>query len=829
MVEISDQDSQATGSSNRSAPVPESELRGREGFLDILRAIALIRVVFWHAFGAAVITYVVSAVPAMFFVTGSLLASSLDRHGARATLVDRFRRLFVPLWAFGASAWVVMALAAHRSPGADTALPLHRALWWILPLEDPKGSVWEAGWLSAPLWYMRVLTWLLLASPLLRRLTRARPATVAAMLAAMVFALDRVALVAPAQQAGFRRGVWLLGDFALYGLFLVGGFCHRDGRFAGISPRRFLLMATGAGAAAALWLTTQPTPGRVVNDSHPAHLLVGAMWLLLAMATQRQLGWLAQRRGIARIVRFLTRRSLTIYLWHSAAIVLAYHALDRLQPNFPKSESVVAIVAIVGGLTLIAVLGVGWIEDLAGRRSPLIWPLGPLTRPISPRLGTRNIRRPSLEVTVAATFALAILAIVVAGERAQAQRVQAATVAPTETGERVGSAAVPLSRTPDRPGGIELPRTPSRAPTRPVFVPTTVPQLLGRNHPFVDRESLPDPTVRPEYPTPAAQLSKAMGDWLKTYAIQGSQAAVYSHGELIWQAALGTDPLSGKAVTMAGRFDSNSITKTFTAALIYRLADAGRLSLDDPVPALRSVPSFPAGEFTVRQLLAHSTGMVNYRETVAFTDAAGLKDPAAALAASVAAGRVFPAGEGRWYSSSNYLALGFLIEQMTGRSYDDVLRLQLLEPLGLTAITHNTPAPGWPNFAGGGLVVTVADLARWASALLRERIVMSDASFEEMTSIDAATGLGQGVWGYCPCDGNAKGSERFAGIGHSGGTTQFQYSTREDLLVVVNLTSAIPALADGSDAIGPLIEQFRQILNQPVAAEEALTIRAGVP
>ncbi|MSY72509.1 MAG: acyltransferase family protein, partial [Actinobacteria bacterium] len=83
----------------------------RERFLDAVRTLAVLRVIVWHAFGAAAITYVVSAVPAMFFVTGSLLARSIDRHTGTRTIVDRLRRMLIPLWAFTAVAFAVMAIA----------------------------------------------------------------------------------------------------------------------------------------------------------------------------------------------------------------------------------------------------------------------------------------------------------------------------------------------------------------------------------------------------------------------------------------------------------------------------------------------------------------------------------------------------------------------------------------------------------------------------------------------------------------------------------------------------------------------------------------------
>ena len=102
----------------------------------------------------------------MFFVTGSLLAKSMNRRPPRTVLADRFRRLLVPLWAFTAVAWLAMAVAATRM---GTELPLHRAVVWLFPLADPHGSAWEGGWLSSHLWYLRTLVWLLLASPFLLR------------------------------------------------------------------------------------------------------------------------------------------------------------------------------------------------------------------------------------------------------------------------------------------------------------------------------------------------------------------------------------------------------------------------------------------------------------------------------------------------------------------------------------------------------------------------------------------------------------------------------------------------------------------------------------
>ena len=85
----------------------------RDNFLDALRAIAIVRVVAWHTYGAAWISYFVASLPVMFFVAGSLMALSLRRGGAVDVLYRRFRRLLIPLWVMGVAAIGVMAAYDH--------------------------------------------------------------------------------------------------------------------------------------------------------------------------------------------------------------------------------------------------------------------------------------------------------------------------------------------------------------------------------------------------------------------------------------------------------------------------------------------------------------------------------------------------------------------------------------------------------------------------------------------------------------------------------------------------------------------------------------------
>ena len=144
----------------------------RDGFLDTVRAIALIRVIIWHTLAWASISWFVASMPAMFFVAGSLLARSIDKRPWKQLLKTRLRRLLLPFWTFGAVVLTVLGLVHHFSGTADTAISPVKLLAWLVPLADPHGSAWEAGWASTPLWYLRCYLWLLLLSPLLRRAHR---------------------------------------------------------------------------------------------------------------------------------------------------------------------------------------------------------------------------------------------------------------------------------------------------------------------------------------------------------------------------------------------------------------------------------------------------------------------------------------------------------------------------------------------------------------------------------------------------------------------------------------------------------------------------------
>ncbi|HEX2046939.1 MAG TPA: serine hydrolase [Acidimicrobiales bacterium] len=737
---------------------------GRETFLDVVRAVAIARVVAWHAFGLAAITYVVAAMPAMFFVTGSLLAKSLGRRDARTVLADRFRRLLVPLWAFGVVAWLAMALAAWHE---GTDLPLHRALTWVFPLTDPLGTEWEGGWLTSHLWYLRTVTWLLLFSPLLLRAVRARRRLTFAVALAAVFALDLLARADTALPLDHRTA-WVAGDLALYAVFLLAGFLHRDGAFRKMTPRGWVAVAVLGAVAAAAWRLTQPVPLGVVNNSHPLHLFVGAAWLAAALAAEKPLSRLGSSRLGRAPVRVVGSRALTIYLWHTTAIIVAVNALDARGVDGPLAHPVGLVVLTALG-TAVAVAMFGWVEDVAARR-----------RPVPAPRRTSALLRP----------ALALATILVVG---------GAVVVPGD--ERTGSggaetAAAAASRAARRPP------VPSRPPPAPTFESTAAP----------GSEPAPTEVLTPqEEDRFVAGLGGVVDRWAEDTGIAGALVGVAGPNAR-WSGAIGSRPETGIPVLAGDRIELASLTKLFTAALVHRYAEAGLVDLSAPLPELAVLPDFPydAG-ITVEQLLDHSSGLVNYLDTDEYAaDPDSVHDPVSGVRASLAQGLAADPGAAYLYSSTNYLVLGLLLEEVTGRPYGELLADVFFRPLRLHDTIHRAPEPAWPRGGTAGIETSMIDLLTAGTAILRDHEGLSGAAYRHMTRVDPASGFGPGTFGFCPCRLDSDGVPRFFAIGYYGATTLLAYAPSLDLTIAVDLVDSL-GTNGGYDAVSALFERIEEL------------------
>ena len=254
--------------------------------------------------------------------------------------------------------------------------------------------------------------------------------------------------------------------------------------------------------------------------------------------------------------------------------------------------------------------------------------------------------------------------------------------------------------------------------------------------------------------------------------VPGVFAGVARRGDLVWSAGVGAKNIDDldTAPGPDDQFLVASNTKTFTAVLVMRLRDEGKLSLDDTVD--RFFPDTRHPGLTIRQCLSHASGM--QREPVGdIWETLDNPDDQALVRDFEQAERVHPPHR-RWhYSNLVYAMLGRLVAAVDGRSWQESLQARILDPLEMRRTTvglDGSHAQGYfvPPFTDvpivepvidlrglvpcGGLASTGDDLARW-SAFIADPVdeVLSADTVEEMCTpqimIDAerwtaAMGLG---------------------------------------------------------------------------------------
>lgn len=215
---------------------------------------------------------------------------------------------------------------------------------------------------------------------------------------------------------------------------------------------------------------------------------------------------------------------------------------------------------------------------------------------------------------------------------------------------------------------------------------------------------------------------------------------IVSNGTVVVQRSYGAaDPSVGRAATVATTYNVASVTKPLTAALALQLVAEGSLELDDPVQG--HLPELPSryADITVRQLLSHTSGIARDLRS------SNADDPDAKTywmrldSAQVSA----EAGKRFEYSNTGYTVLGWLVEAVAGAPLEELYRRRLFGPLemkqasyrrhvdedALRAMPHDLVADTVRQvdyvsggFGSGGVAFSVADAARFASALQGETV-----------------------------------------------------------------------------------------------------------
>jgi CubicO group peptidase (beta-lactamase class C family) len=268
-------------------------------------------------------------------------------------------------------------------------------------------------------------------------------------------------------------------------------------------------------------------------------------------------------------------------------------------------------------------------------------------------------------------------------------------------------------------------------------------------------------------------------------------AAVFRDGEPIWESAIGAaDVEAGIDATPDTQFRCGSITKTFTAAAIMQLRDAGKLDLED---TLDMHVEGAAHKPSIRRLLSHASGL--QRET---QDDSWLTlrfaPPDELLQTLENAEMVLPSGARFHYSNLAYALLGIVVERVSGVRYTDYVRERLFEPLGLSRLSFEPEPPAAKGYVGqpyadgvwdaidvetgawasaGQLWGTVGDLCRWGSFLADpDEAVLAKQSAAEMRTVQVIADHERWTAGYGLGLALRRDGERIL-AGHSGSMPGF--------------------------------------------------------
>jgi len=166
-------------------------------------------------------------------------------------------------------------------------------------------------------------------------------------------------------------------------------------------------------------------------------------------------------------------------------------------------------------------------------------------------------------------------------------------------------------------------------------------------------------------------------------------------------------------------------------------------------------------------------------------------------------------GDSYLYSSTNFLVLGLLLEEVSGRRLGDLFRDIYFTPLGLRDTIHLAPSPAWPRGGTAGIQTSLPDLLRAGEAILRDHIGLSESAYATMTDIDFGSGFGPGTFGFCPCRVDDQGTRRFFGFGYYGATTLLAYAPALNLTVAVDLVDSLGL--GGYDAVARLFEMLEAL------------------
>ena len=249
-------------------------------------------------------------------------------------------------------------------------------------------------------------------------------------------------------------------------------------------------------------------------------------------------------------------------------------------------------------------------------------------------------------------------------------------------------------------------------------------------------------------------MSSSVDALMRDYTgdVPGASVLVLRDGQPLIRRSYGEADLEARvAATPQTNYRLASVTKQFTATAILLLAEDGKLSLDDPLR--KWLPSLPAATdpITLRHLLTHTSGLIDYEDVMAPDATAQVHDIDVLHLLETQDHLYFAPGTSYRYSNSGYSLLALIVGKASGKDFATFLHDRIFQPLGMArtvayengistvadrAYGYSFADGTWARtdqsstsavLGDGGIYSSIDDLAKWDAALYDDRL-LSDAS-----------------------------------------------------------------------------------------------------
>ncbi|QAA82559.1 class A beta-lactamase-related serine hydrolase [Aequorivita sp. H23M31] len=274
-------------------------------------------------------------------------------------------------------------------------------------------------------------------------------------------------------------------------------------------------------------------------------------------------------------------------------------------------------------------------------------------------------------------------------------------------------------------------------------------------------------------------------DALETHNKFMGSVAVSQDAKIIYTRSVGFADVENKIKANENtKYRIGSISKTFTAALVFKGVEAGKIDLNQTID--KFFPTFPKGDkITVQQLLYHRSGIHNFTSEEDYLSwNTSPKSEKEMIDIIIKGGSDFEPDSRAEYSNSNYVLLSIILEKTFKKQYSEILKEFITQPLGLKNTylggkidvkKNESKSYKWMGdwklepetdisvpLGAGGIVSTPSDLVKFSDALFAGKVVKEE-SLKQMENIKEHYGMGLFQFPF----GNKQG------FGHTGGIDGF--------------------------------------------------------